>query len=1025
MNKKFFRDLVPLVAICLVAALLLAIFNLITEGPIAENALRAAQETRTRLLSAAATFEQMELEEGSAMDSCYEGFNADGESVGYVVETTVGGYGGEIVVTVGLDADNVITGINVGGENFSETAGLGALAKEASFTDQFIGETVPLSLQKGESGLQDGIIDAISGATITSTAVNGGVNSAGKFVMDLSGGGASPNTASVQGFAGPVAVTLSLDDAGAITEITIGDAFFNETPGYGAGALEEAFQAQFIGKVPPLALADIDAIAGATITSTAVVDAINQVQAQLSGAAPVSAPAEEIAPVPAAGENAKTASAQGFAGPVAVAVDLDENNTITAITIGDDSFAETAGFGAKALDDAFKAQFIGKTLPLAMADIDAIAGATITSNAVVEALNAAAGFTAEEPAEEAASVPAASESAKTASAQGFAGPVAVAVDLDESTAITAITIGDDSFAETAGFGAKALEDAFKAQFIGKTLPMTAADIDGIAGATITTNAVVDALNSIVDSTDMSAEDAVPAVAVVEAEGEVFTGSTQGFAGPVAVEVTISEGVITGIKIGDDQFAETPGFGAKALEEDFQKQFIGKSLPVSVEDIDAIAGATITTNAVIEAINNAEQIADVATAEAISGTVYTASAEGFAGPVAVEVTVDNDQITAIVIGDNQFAETPGFGALALEDDFQKQFIGKSLPVKAEDIDAIAGATITTNAVIDAINSAFGGTSEEIPADTATSATADTTASATAAVETEGEETVLVGSAQGFNGPVVVEVTVDANNTITAITIGDETFVETLGFGTNVQRESYTSKFIGRVIPLQDGDIDAVTGATITSNAVVEAVNAAQAVVAEETVSGKVLTASAQGFAGPVAVEVTVDSDNVITAIKIGDEQFAETTGFGANAQEEAFLNQFIGKSLPVESFDAIAGATVTSDAITEAFKTINSSISQEAAVESSETVLTASAQGFAGPVAVEVTVDSNNVITAIKIGDEQFAETPGFGANAQEEAFLNQFIGKTLPVAAEDIDAIAGATITTNAVIEALSLAAAE
>jgi len=912
--KKFFRDLVPLVGICLVAALLLAVFNLITEGPIAENALRAAQETRTRLLSAAATFEQVELEEGSAMDSCYEGFDANGESVGFVVETTVGGYAGEIVVTVGLDADNVITGINVGGDNFSETAGLGAKAKEASFTDQFIGESVPLTLAKGTTGTQDGIIDAISGATITSTAVNGGVNSAGKFVMDMSGEGASPNTASVQGFAGPVAVTLSLDDAGAITEITIGDAFFNETPGYGAGALEEAFQAQFIGKVPPLALADIDAIAGATITSNAVVNAINQVQAQLTGAAPVSAPAEEIAPVPAAGENAKTASAQGFAGPVAVAVDLDENGAITAITIGDENFAETAGFGAKAQEDAFKAQFIGKTLPITMADIDAIAGATITSNAVVDALNAAGGFAAEEPAEEAAAVPAASANALKGSAQGFAGAVAVAVDLDANNAITAITIGDESFAETAGFGANALEDAFKAQFIGKTLPLTAADIDGIAGATITTNAVVDALNSIVEPA-APAEEAVPAVAET-AEGEVFTGSAQGFAGPVAVEVTVADGKITAIKIGDDQFAETAGFGAKALDEDFQKQFVGKTLPVSVSDIDAIAGATITTNAVIEAIN-----------------------------------------------------------------------------------AAAGMT------------------EEQPADTTATATADTTASATTATAAV-EETVLTASAQGFAGPVAVEVTVDANNTITAIKIGDDQFAETAGFGAKAQEEAFLNQFIGKTLPVES--FDAIAGATITSDAITEAFKTINSSVSQEAAAGTVLTASAQGFAGPVAVEVTVDAANTITAIKIGDDQFAETDGFGAKAQEEAFLNQFIGKTLPVESFDAIAGATITSDAIAEAFKTINSSVSQEAA---SGTVLTASAQGFAGPVAVEVTVDTNNTITAIKIGDDQFAETAGFGAKAQEDAFLNQFIGKTLPV--ESFDAIAGATVTSNAIAEALSQVAAQ
>jgi len=834
MNKKFFRDLVPLVAICLVAALLLAIFNMITAGPIEQNALRAAQETRTRLLSAAATFEELELEEGSAMDSCYEGFDANGESVGYVVETTVGGYGGEIVVTVGFDTSNTITGINVGGENFSETAGLGAKAKEASFTDQFIGETVPLSLQKGTSGLNDGVIDAISGATITSTAVNGGVNSAGKFVMDLSGAGSSPNTASVQGFAGPVAVTLSLDDAGAITEITIGDDFFNETPGYGAGALEESFQAQFIGMVPPLALSDIDAIAGATITSTAVVDAINLVQAQLSGAVPVSAPADDAASVPAASENALKGSAQGFAGPVAVAVDVDENNAITAITVGDENFAETTGLGSKAQDDAFKAQFIGKTIPVSMDQIDAITGATITTEAVVKAINSIF----EEPA--------------------------------------------------------------------------------------------------------AADEAIPVSTVVETPvGERFTGSAQGYAGPVVVEITVDNNTITSIKIGDDSFAETPGLGANALEEAFQNQFIGKTLPVSMSDIDAIAHATITTTAVIDAINSSAAVVDSIAAEEIPA-VLTSSAQGYAGPVAVEITVDNNTITSIKIGDDSFAETPGLGANALEEAFQNQFIGKTLPVSMSDIDAIAHATITTKAVVDAINTAADFAADETPADTTAAATSDTGASGTATVEEtpaedttaaatadasssatpaveEASETVRVGSAQGYKGPVVVTITVDASNTITSIVIGDETFVETKGFGTNVQRESYTGKFIGKTIPLADGDVDTLTGATATSKAVIAAINASEP-VAEETDSDViVLTGSAQGYAGPVAVEVSIDSSNTIVSLKIGDENFAETQGLGAKALEDEFKNQFIGKVLPIAAsdIDAIAHATITTNAVIEA------------------------------------------------------------------------------------------------------------
>ena len=82
-------------------------------------------------------------------------------------------------------------------------------------------------------------------------------------------------------------------------------------------------------------------------------------------------------------------SATGFAGPVTVRVQLDGSGAITAIEIGDEYFSETPGFGAKAQEDAFKLQFIGKKLPVSEAEIDAIAGATITSQAVIEAINTA------------------------------------------------------------------------------------------------------------------------------------------------------------------------------------------------------------------------------------------------------------------------------------------------------------------------------------------------------------------------------------------------------------------------------------------------------------------------------------------------------------------------------------------------------------------------------------------------------------------------------------------------------------
>ena len=284
---------------------------------------------------------------------------------------------------------------------------------------------------------------------------------------------------------------------------------------------------------------------------------------------------------------------------------------------------------------------MGKTLPLKDGDIDAISGATITTNAVLDAVNAiyeAAGNGAAEAtdAPAASDAPEATEASAaaigevthegdewTTAAQGFAGPVAVTLTLDDSLTIQSIEIGDDQFAETDGLGAKAKDAEFTDQFVGKTLPLKDGDIDAISGATITTNAVLDAVNAIYEAADTGAPEATEAPAAADVpeateapaatdapvaegevvnEGTVWSASAQGFAGPVAVQVTLDGLTIKSIKIGDDQFAETDGLGAKALDPMFQLQLVDKTLPLADGDVEAISGATITTNAVLEALN---------------------------------------------------------------------------------------------------------------------------------------------------------------------------------------------------------------------------------------------------------------------------------------------------------------------------------------------------------------------------------------------------------------------------------------
>lgn len=85
-----------------------------------------------------------------------------------------------------------------------------------------------------------------------------------------------------------------------------------------------------------------------------------------------------------------TGSAEGWSGgTVYVTVKLDDSSKIASLTI--DAGTQTPEIGGLAqTDEAFTRQFIGKVLPLKMGeDVDALSGATVTSTAVVEALNTA------------------------------------------------------------------------------------------------------------------------------------------------------------------------------------------------------------------------------------------------------------------------------------------------------------------------------------------------------------------------------------------------------------------------------------------------------------------------------------------------------------------------------------------------------------------------------------------------------------------------------------------------------------
>lgn len=188
------------------------------------------------------------------------------------------------------------------------------------------------------------------------SCVSGGKPAAGKF---------TPGTyaATAKGFHGPVTVTLTVDAKKITTVKAEGPA---ETQGIGSRALEE---------LPPLILktqsAAVDGVSGATYTSTAIKLAAGQALAQAEG---------KGAAVLTMKDGAYEATAKGFnlLTPVAVSVNI-AGNKITAITIGKNG--ETNG-----MPQVVKAKLIPRIIESQSLSIDALTGATSTSNAVLAAV---------------------------------------------------------------------------------------------------------------------------------------------------------------------------------------------------------------------------------------------------------------------------------------------------------------------------------------------------------------------------------------------------------------------------------------------------------------------------------------------------------------------------------------------------------------------------------------------------------------------------------------------------------------
>ena len=198
-NKEPFRIPKPVIALTLIAAIagvaLSGVFSM-TKDTIEEQKLLAEAASYKEVCPEAENFEisdaaKAKLEElaganwgteygATRINEAFVGKDASGNIAGYALSVSSKGFGGDVTMALGLTPDGAVKKISF--TELNETAGLGMRANEDSFKDQFAGKSG--SVTYGQDG-----VEAMSGATVTSTAVKNAVNAGLNFYETVLKGG--------------------------------------------------------------------------------------------------------------------------------------------------------------------------------------------------------------------------------------------------------------------------------------------------------------------------------------------------------------------------------------------------------------------------------------------------------------------------------------------------------------------------------------------------------------------------------------------------------------------------------------------------------------------------------------------------------------------------------------------------------------------------------------------------------------------------------------------------------------------
>jgi electron transport complex protein RnfG len=177
-RKKILRLGRILFTVAAVTGVILGVVYEITLEPIRRTQERLFGEALSGALPEARSFSPVMLapDANPVITNAQEALDDDGRSVGYCLTVTPKGYGGPIEIVVGITEAGKLRAIQI--LSHSETPGLGAKAPLPAFSGQYENRGSEQLILVKTAPAGDDEVQAISGATITSTAVTDGVNAA-------------------------------------------------------------------------------------------------------------------------------------------------------------------------------------------------------------------------------------------------------------------------------------------------------------------------------------------------------------------------------------------------------------------------------------------------------------------------------------------------------------------------------------------------------------------------------------------------------------------------------------------------------------------------------------------------------------------------------------------------------------------------------------------------------------------------------------------------------------------------------